>query len=835
MPQRALKSKEMLAVLVVASLLVLGATKKELKEREKALAEPYRQFLMEVALLITPEERETFLLLEEDYQRDKFIQQFWEIRDRYSDTVRNEFRDLWYRRLEYARANFDSLDGDRARILMLNGMPDGLVRINCAALWPGEVWYYARPANWGSEVALLFIQRWGAGDYRLWNPQDGFNAMLRFRDDPADALSGCPDEQESAIGLVFRLASQLGTLGYPSLLAALEEQPEKPSEEWVASFNTYSTDVPEGADTFEASLELDFPGRRQSRTLVQGIVAIPLTEAVPTELGGHSSYNFVLTGEVLTESRLFDRFRYKFSFPADSVAGETIPLVFERYLRPGEYRMFLKVEDLGAKSFLKVEQLLEVPRVEFARAEPPPDSETARLLAEANRFIATGDTNIKLVRPFGELHSGLMRFDTLTSGPDIAEVAFMFDDKEVLRKTRPPFSVELDLGPLPRRRVVAAVAYDTQKREIARDELTLNAGSHRFAARLVEPRPGANYVDSLRARAEIELPEGRLLDRVEYYLNETLVATLYQEPWVQPIVLPQNEFAAYVRVVAYQPDGNFTEDTVFINGPEFAEEVKVNFVELYVAALDRDKRPVDDLTEADFSVVEDGTEQTKLRFDKVSNLPIHAGVLFDISASMEENLELAQLAALRFFEKAIQPRDRATLITFNDHPNLVVQFTNELAQLSGGLAGLKAERGTSLYDSIIFSLYYFNGVRGQRAIVLLSDGHDENSKFEYSDALEFARRAGVAVYAIGLKLPKRELDARRKLRKLAEETGGRAFFIQEAPELAQIYDIIQQELRSRYYLAYQSSNAAFDDRFRTIEVKIDRGGVEAKTKSGYYP
>ena len=133
------------------------------------------------------------------------------------------------------------------------------------------------------------------------------------------------------------------------------------------------------------------------------------------------------------------------------------------------------------------------------------------------------------------------------------------------------------------------------------------------------------------------------------------------------------------------------------------------------------------------------------------------------------------------------------MITFNDHPTLAVKFTRDIKALAGGLAGLKAERGTALYDSLIFSFYTFNGLKGRRALLLLSDGKDEGSRFSFEEALEFARRAGVTVYAIGLG---DDVD-KRKLASISEETGGRAFFPREAGELAGIYAAIQEELRSQ--------------------------------------
>ena len=309
------------------------------------------------------------------------------------------------------------------------------------------------------------------------------------------------------------------------------------------------------------------------------------------------------------------------------------------------------------------------------------------------------------------------------------------------------------------------------------------------------------------------------------------MATLYQEPWVQPIVLPEDEYLAYVRTVAYMPDGNSTEDLVFVNAPDYQESIEIQFVELYATVLDKQNRPVEGLTQADFTPIEDGTPQEIVRFEVVDDLPIHAGVLLDVSASMEDSMAATQQAALQFFQQAIEPKDRATLMTFNDRPNLKVKLTNDVDELAGGLAGIKAERGTALYDSIIFSLYYFNGVKGQRALLILSDGKDESSRYGFNDALEYARRAGVTIYTIAL----RDQGAHKELSKIAEETGGRSFFVKEDSELAGVYDTIERELRSRYLIAYQSNSTREDEGFRAVELEVDRSGLEAKTLRGYYP
>jgi Ca-activated chloride channel family protein len=418
----------------------------------------------------------------------------------------------------------------------------------------------------------------------------------------------------------------------------------------------------------------------------------------------------------------------------------------------------------------------------------------------------------------------------MTTGSGIASVTFALDGKPILTKKKPPYSVELDLGRLPRTRKLAVTAYDTGGTQLASDELLVNAAGHRFKVRLVEPRRGQKYTESLLAQADVDVPDGDSIDHVEFYLNETKVATLYQPPYTQPIVLPKGPLA-YVRAVAYLPDGNSTEDLVFVNAPDYLEQLDVQFVELYASVFDRSGHPVSDLKQKDFSVTEDGKPQQIARFERVSDLPIHAAVAIDVSASMEANLPQAQQAAMAFLQGTIKPRDRAAVVLFNDHPNLTVKFTNDLKDLAGGLAGLKAERGTALYDTLVFTLYYFNGIKGQRAMLLLSDGKDEGSRFSFEDALEYARRAGVTIYTIGLG---KDVE-KKKMEKIAEETGGRSFFVQNATELAGIYATVEKELRSQYLIAYQSGNTSGANEFRTVELKVAQPGLEAKTIRGYYP
>ena len=511
-------------------------------------------------------------------------------------------------------------------------------------------------------------------------------------------------------------------------------------------------------------------------------------------------------------------------------------MVFVRYLRPGEYTFVLRIEDLNSGRFYRLERELEVPRVDNQYVAPgESDSETARLFAEAAENALIGDDNIRLRRPTGGsgLKTGFVRFNADVTGSQITKAVFLLDDREILTKNAPPFNVEIDLGEFPRLHNLRVEGLDSDGKILAVDELPINAGGSRFTVRLVEPRRAQRFTESVRARADVQVPDGEIVDRVEFFRNETLVATLFQAPYVQPIRLTGGGTPEYIRSVAYLKDGNSAEDLVFVNAEEVLEQVEVQFVESYASVTDRNGRPLAGLSEQDFVVEEDGVEQKITRFAKVEDMPIHVGVLIDNSASMKGALDTTRVAALSFFENAITPRDRAAVVTFNRFPRLAVKLTSDHTTLGGGLAGLTAEGQTALYDSIMFTLYYFGGITGQRAILILSDGKDEASRFSWDDTLEYAKRAGITIYSIGMGI--QEGNSRRKLATLADETGGRSYFIKKPSELADIYTQVEREMRSQYLLAYQSSNTNVDGKFRKITVKAKVPGAEVKTMSGYYP
>ena len=825
-----------IALLLIARLAHAGDTEQASKAPQ--LSPEHQQWLDEVEILITDEEREYFLEIQEEFRRAAFIDKFWEVRDLDPRTAMNEFKRRWSRRIGQVLEDYGTLEDARASFYLLNGepgryeLPSGRPIERCFDKREElEIWFYGGSDRTRETFFLIFYRRafLTGKPYRIWLPGEELRAHKRRRLPSTRAQDFC--ENGLVIGVV-RAASN-DAFHYSNLIDELRSAPEPNSTEWVATFEALTTDLPSDAETFEADLELEFAGRNQSRTGIQGLILARPGTTGSREINGETLHQFELTGEIVRDGSLFETFRYRFDVPASDLFEGAVPMVFRRYIRPGPVEILLKLEDLHSRRFARMRRTVEVPdpwELDSSR----PRAEFFQLLGEANAAAQRGQTTIRLV-PLeeGQIQVGLVRFRTISAG-DLEEVTFFLDDTPIMTKRRPPFSLELNLGEIAASHLLGVVARDAEGVEVARDEILINQGGQRFRIRLTEPRSDRSYRDSLSAVAQVEVADGDELDRVEFFLNERRVATLFQPPFSQPVRLDTGGLA-YIRAVAHLTDGGSTEDVVFVNAPDYVEEIDVQYVELYATARDARGRPLLDLTEADFEVLEDGERQEIRRFEYVRDLSIHAGILLDTSSSMTDSLDQVTETALQFAQETIRPRDRMTLISFANRPEVAVKFTNSVEQISLALESLRAVGGTALYDSLVFALHYFDGVKGQKALLLLSDGQDESSRFDFEGALSVAQRAGVAVYAVGLEEVGENRDARAVLDRFARETGGRAFFIDELDELGAIFQTIQAELRSQYLIAYQSTSSKDASEFRRVEVQVDRRGADVRTSSGYYP
>lgn len=270
-------------------------------------------------------------------------------------------------------------------------------------------------------------------------------------------------------------------------------------------------------------------------------------------------------------------------------------------------------------------------------------------------------------------------------------------------------------------------------------------------------------------------------------------------------------------------------------------KVPVNLVNVLMTVTDKKNRLVLDLTKDDFRVLEDNKPQTIRYFSRESDLPLRIGILIDTSNSIRERLRFEQESAIDFLNSALRPgKDLAFVVGFDVAPQMVQDYTDNMDKLSEAIRGLQAGGVTSLYDAIYYAarekMLFFPPPEPylRRIMIVVSDGQDNQSEHTREEALAMAQRAEVTIFAISTNRTGIQGRGDKVLRRLAEETGGRAFFPFEASELAADFQEIARELRSQYSLAYVSTNAAHDGTFRTISIKPLEKGLHVRAKAGYF-
>ena len=282
------------------------------------------------------------------------------------------------------------------------------------------------------------------------------------------------------------------------------------------------------------------------------------------------------------------------------------------------------------------------------------------------------------------------------------------------------------------------------------------------------------------------------------------------------------------------------------NNPQPSFRAGVDIVSLNVTVIDPAQKYVIDLAQDEFQVYEDGVKQEVMLFNR-TNLPIALSLLVDTSASMEQRLPIAQEAAIGFAHK-LRLQDLAEVIDFDSRVMVLQSFTNKASDLESAIRRTSAGGSTSMYNAIYIALKDLkkavvtttDDIRRQ-AIVVLSDGEDTSSLLPFEEVLDLAKRSETAIYAIGLRATESSTSASKGfkeaefvLRQLAQETGGRAFFPTQATDLNGIYSQIADELSSQYTVGYTSKNNKRDGAWRRVVVRVNRTGMSARTKQGYF-
>lgn len=280
------------------------------------------------------------------------------------------------------------------------------------------------------------------------------------------------------------------------------------------------------------------------------------------------------------------------------------------------------------------------------------------------------------------------------------------------------------------------------------------------------------------------------------------------------------------------------------------ETVDIRRVRLPITVEDKKKQFVSGLTQADFLVLEDKVPQEIDSFtsEENNNLPLYVAVLMDTSPSTAAKLKFEQESAMNFIQTVVRPRrDRVLFATFDNEVTLRQDFTDRLELLDKAVYAVKKTgEKTALWDAIWqFCDQKMRSVPGRRVMVVITDGDDTYSRADINDAIDIAQRTETTIFAIstkagllstvvGVEAGTVKGKADKNLDRIADETGGAAFFTGDMLALERSLTRIAKELRSQYLITYRSSNQQYDGSYRKVEVKLtNRDGLKLRTKKGY--
>jgi Ca-activated chloride channel family protein len=268
---------------------------------------------------------------------------------------------------------------------------------------------------------------------------------------------------------------------------------------------------------------------------------------------------------------------------------------------------------------------------------------------------------------------------------------------------------------------------------------------------------------------------------------------------------------------------------------------RVDEVNVIFTVTDKGGKFIKGLKQEDFSVLDDKKPpQSMIAFRSETNLPLRVGLLVDASNSIRDRFLFEQQAATEFLNQTVRPKvDRAFVVGFDSTPEVTADFTDNTEKLAKGVAMLRPGGGTALWDAIYYAcrdklLKHNDDFAVRRAIVVLSDGDDNQSRVTRQEATEMAQRAEVIVYAISTNISGVVSRGDKYLQDISEATGGRVFFPMKLDDIAQKFMQIQEELRSQYAVAYKPTDFQADGRYRAIDIMASNKKYKVRARKGYY-
>ena len=270
-------------------------------------------------------------------------------------------------------------------------------------------------------------------------------------------------------------------------------------------------------------------------------------------------------------------------------------------------------------------------------------------------------------------------------------------------------------------------------------------------------------------------------------------------------------------------------------------QTRTNEVNVIFTVTDKHNKFIKDLKQGEFRILDNNKPPKQImNFSAETDLPLRVGLLIDASNSIRDRFLFEQDAAIEFLHQIIRPRtDKAFVLAFDEVWDLTQDFTGDLDKLTKGVKVIRPGGGTALWDAVFYAcrdklMKERETGPVRKAIILVSDGDDNQSRVLRQEAIEMAQRAGVIVYTISTNLSNNPDEGDRSLKMLAETTGGQAFFPFKLQDVANAFHDIHEELRSQYSVFYKPDNFEANGTFRPIQITADNKKYKVRAKKGYY-
>ena len=558
----------------------------------------------------------------------------------------------------------------------------------------------------------------------------------------------------------------------------------------------------------------------------EGVVTrISYRFTVPTD--APSGVPLVITGSISQNGDVVKRFRYPI------LPATTSPLTAVQTLQPGaaeiDARLMVPLEEQTPVILAKATQTFTIAKTNRPYVAKEGEGADA-ILAEG--IVPESSGAVKIVAPRRDVAPNLFIVEVDVQ-PPVTRVEFWVEGKKIMARNGPPYRAELDLGALPKRVEVRAIGYDAQGRYVDADAFVVNEHETPLEVKITRTvtLDGVSHF-----KLSVQNPKGTQIKSAAFFAGQKKLHEWSGPPYALDIPSATLKGADFVRASIVDETNYEASDLLFLSGERYSEEIEVNLVELPVMVTDHAGVPVTDLKQADFSILENGKPQKITSFNYASNLPIAAGVLLDHSGSMKPRMEQSKTAALEFFKRIMKGGDRAFVTGFAFDATSAAPFVTDVSSLETQVRAIPdASGGTSLYDAIVTGLYRFRTLQGRKALIILTDGEDTTSRTTYEEMLTYARSARVPLYFIGVNLGVLEFSGTSKMKTLAAETGGIAYFIHDIKQLGETYARLEKDLRSQYLIAYNAQTTTKDRAYRKVEVKVNRPDATVRTIRGFIP